>query len=112
MIVISTPLAAVGVFSVVYTGLLFARLSRRLTSVTRRADYSGWYFVGSALVAVAVASQAMHGIAVLAPLQAPPALLSDWFPLVGIHIPLSAGVTIDLALAWHYWKWVLWERAS
>ena len=110
MIVITTPLGAVGLLAVVYLAFLFANLSRRLCAVTKMADYHHWFFVGGALVALAAASQVIRGIASLAPDRAFPVLLDPWFSLLSFHVPLSVGVTLCLVLVLVYWGWILKER--
>ena len=110
MIVITTPLAPVGLVAIAYLGMLFANLSRRLGTVTRVADRSRWFAVANGLVILAAVSQAIRGTAALAPRLAPPILLQPWFALVSSHIPLAIGVTLDLALVWHYWQWILKEE--
>jgi hypothetical protein len=110
MIIITTPLAPMGLLAVAYLGFLFATLSRRLSTVTKMADYHRWFKIASALVAVAAMSQVIRGTAALAPQLAFPVLLEPWFALVSFHIPLALGVTLDLALVWYYWKWILVER--
>jgi len=110
MIVITTPLAPMGLLAVAYLGFLFAALSKRLSTVTKMADHHRWFRVASGLVAVAAMSQVIRGAAALAPQLALPVLLEPWFALVSFHIPLAIGVTLDLALVWYYWKWILVER--
>ncbi len=110
MIVITTPLAPVGLLAVVYLGFLFATLSRRLSAVTGLAEHHRWFGLASALVAVAATSQMIRGVAALAPQLAHPVLLEPWFALVSFHIPLAMGVTLDFVLVWYYWKWILKEK--
>ena len=110
MIVITTPLGSVGLLSIAYLVLLFARFSRRLAAVTRMPDRYGWYLVASSLVALATASQLMRGIAALATNAAPSILLQIWFVLVTFHIPLAVGATLALLLVWWDWQWILREE--
>lgn len=110
MIVITTPLGPVGLLAVVYMGLLFANFSRRLSAVTRTTHRHRWFQAANGLVALAAVSQVVRGTAALAPQLAPPVLLEPWFSLVSFHVPLAIGVTLDLALVWHYWGWILKEK--
>jgi hypothetical protein len=110
MIVVTTPLGAVGLMAIVYLTFLFANLSRRLCTVTKRANYSHWFLVAGSLVALAAGSQVVRGIARLAPDHALPILLDPWFSLLTFHVPLSIGVTLCLVLVWTYWGWILQER--
>ncbi len=109
MIVITTPLGAMGLLSIAYLGLLFANFSRRLSAVTKMADHYRWFWLGSALIALAAMSQTVHGIATLAPDAAWPFLLEPWFCLTGFYLPLALGVTLDLVIVWYYWGWIFRE---
>lgn len=110
MKVIATPLGPLGLFAILYLGVLFANFSRRLGAVTKMKKYYRWFSVANVFIAIAALSQMTRGIAALTPNQALPALLSPWFALLTFHIPLAIGVTIDLALVWHYWGWILKEK--
>ncbi|HDQ71253.1 MAG TPA: hypothetical protein ENN19_04035 [Chloroflexi bacterium] len=110
MIVITTPLGAIGLLAVAYMGLLFANFSRRLGAVTKMANYYRWFWLASALVTLAAMSQMVRGITALAPEAALPFLLEPWFSLVSFYLPFATGVTLDLVLVWYYWGWILRER--
>ena len=111
MIVITTPLACVGLLAIAYLGSLFANFSRRLSTVTRMVDRSRWFRLSSGLVALAAASQVIRGTAALAPQDiVPSVLLNPWFPILSFHIPLAIGVVLDLLLVLYYWGWILKER--
>jgi hypothetical protein len=110
MSVITTPLGPVALLAVAYLGTLFADLTRRLSAVRKTPDHYGWFRVGSSFVTVAAFSQAVRGIAALAPHLAPPVLLETWFAVLSYHIPLCLGVTLLLALVLHHWKWTLTEK--
>jgi len=110
MIVITTPLGPVGLLAIVYLNILFANFSRRLSAVTKQADYYRWFQVAGGFVLLAAMSQIVRGIAALAPHLALPVLLTPWFALVSFHAPLALGVTLDLVLVWHYWSWILKEK--
>ena len=109
MIVITTPLGSVGLLSIAYLVLLFARFSRRLAAVTKMRDRYGWYLVASALVTLATGSQLMRGIADLAGDAAPTIMLEPAFVFVTFHTPLAVGVTLALILVWWDWQWILRE---
>jgi len=112
MIVITTPLGAVGLLAVVYLGFLFANFSRRLGAVTKMANHHRWFQVANVFVTLAAMSQVVRGTAALAPNLAPPVLLESWFALVSFYIPLVIGVTLDLVLVWYYWGWILKEKVE
>ena len=110
MIVITTPLGAIGLLSVAYLSLLFANFSRRLSAVTKMADHYHWFWLASGLVALSAMSQTIRGIATLAPEAAWPFLLEPWFYLTSFYLPLALGVTLDLVIVWYYWGWIFRER--
>ena len=110
MKIITTPLGPLGLFAILYLGVLFANFSRRLGTVTRMAAYYRWFGAANVFIAIAALSQMVRGVAALTPNQALPSLLSPWFALFTFHIPLAIGVTIDLALVWYYWGWILKEK--
>ncbi len=112
MIVITTPLGAVGLLALVYLGVLFASFSRRLGAVTKLASRHRWFALANCLIAVAAVSQIVRGIAALSPELACPFLLESWFALVSFHIPLALGLTVDLVLVWYYWGWILTEKVE
>jgi len=112
MIVITTPLAPIGLLSIAYLSFLFANLSRRLSAVTKMKDYHHWFIVASGFVTLAALSQAIRGTADLACQLTLPVLLEPWFALVSFHIPLAVGMTIDLVLVWYYWGWILKEKVK
>jgi hypothetical protein len=112
MIVITTPLGAMGLLAVVYVGFLFANFSRRLSAVRKMANHCRWFQAANGFVSLAAMSQIVRGIAALAPQFAYPNLLEPWFALASFHIPLTIGVTLDLALVWYYWGWILREKVE
>jgi uncharacterized membrane protein YczE len=112
MIVIATPLGPVGLLSILLLGILFANFSRRLSAVTKMASHHRWFQVANGFIGLAAVSQVVRSIAALAPDLAPPIVLEDWFSLVSFHIPVVIGVTIDLALVWYYWAWILKEKVE
>jgi hypothetical protein len=110
MIVMTTPLGAMALLAIVYLSFLFGNLSRRLGVVTKMANRYRWFQVAGGLIALAATSQIVRGTAALAPDKAMPVLLEPWFALVSFHIPLAAGVILDLVLVWYYWGWILKEE--
>ena len=110
MKVVTIPLGPVGLFAVLYMGVLFANFSRRLGAVTKMAELYRWFWVANIFIALAAMSQLVRGIAAVAPEFVLPFFSSSWFPLVTFHIPLAIGVTLDLALVWHYWHWIFKEK--
>ncbi len=111
MRVLTAPLSPVGLAAIVYVSFLFARLSRRLNAVAKKADHTNWFWVASGFLIVATVSQAVQTTAILAPERALPILLEPWFPLVTFHLPLAIGATIDIVLVWYYWGWIVKEGA-
>ncbi len=112
MLVITTPLAPLGLVAILYLSDLFDALSSKLNAVTKKGNYLGWFKVANGLILIAALSQAVRGTAALAPDQAPVMLRTDWFALLSFHLPLAIGVTLDLALVWYYWNWILKEQVE
>ncbi len=112
MIAITIPLGAVGLLSLAHLSVLFANFSRRLSVVTKMAAHYRWAYLAAGLFTLAALSQMVRGIATLAPQQALPVLLTPGFALVTFHIPIALGVTIDLAVVWYYWRWILRESVD
>ena len=112
MIVITTPLGPVGLLAIVYLGFLFANFSSRLGAVTKMTSKHHWFLIANGFVVLAAMSQMVRGTAGLAPEVAFPVLLEPWFALVTFHIPLAIGVTLDLAVVWYYWRWILKEKVK
>lgn len=110
MIVITTPLGAIGLLAIAYLSSLFANFSRRLSAVTKMAKHYHLFLIADVSIVIAALSQIMRSTAALAPDLAPPVLLEPWFSLVTFHIPLVIGVTTDLALIRYYWGWILKEK--
>ncbi len=112
MKVITIPLGPVGLFAVLYLGVLFANFSRRLGAVTKMAERYRWFVVSNTFIALAATSQMVRGIVAVAPDSGFSFLLSSWFALITFHIPLAIGMTLDLVLVWHYWSWILKEKVE
>jgi uncharacterized paraquat-inducible protein A len=110
MIVITTPLGAIGLLAIAYLSSLFANFSRRLSTVTKMANHYRWFLMADIFIVITALSQIMRSTATLAPDLAPHVLLTPWFSLVTFHIPLVIGVTIDLVLVRYYWGWILREK--
>ena len=110
MIVVTSPLSVAGLLALLYMSLLFDNLSRRLGDVTKKTDHLRWYPLAHVCLGVAALSQLIRSTAHLAPQLALPFLLEPWFALVSFHLPLAVGVTVCLALVWHYWHWILTEK--
>lgn len=110
MKVITTLLGPIGLLAVFYLGVLFANFSRRLGAVTKMPEHYRWFRMANSFVALAAMSQVVRGTVAVASDYALPFLLSSWFSVVTFHIPLAIGVTLDLALVWYYWRWILKEE--
>ena len=110
MRVIATPLGPIGLIAIIYLGLIFANFSRRLCAVTKLKYRARLFNVGSSVLALAVASQIVRSSASLAPDLAPAVLLEPWFVITTFYVPFALGVTIEVALVWHYWGWTFREK--
>jgi len=72
--------------------------------------YKG-YYVAASFVGLALLVRFVRATVFWAPPDAIPSLLSSaFFYLFLYHLPLAVGLTLGLALTWHYWSWLLKER--
>ncbi len=110
MDIISAPLGALGLLSVIYAFYILANLSRRYGEVIRMPPhYRGFYFA-IGLVAVALFSHLLRDMVLLDPEQGPAWLNSDRFYLLAFYLPLALAVTLAIIIAWRYWSWILKEQ--
>ncbi|MBU0703018.1 MAG: hypothetical protein KKC18_04050 [Chloroflexi bacterium] len=111
MKVVTTLLSPIGLLAIFYLGVLFANFSRRLGAVTKMPEHYRWFSIANFFVALAATSQLVRGtVAIASDYYVLPFLLAPWFSMVTFHIPLAIGVTLDLALVWYYWRWILKEE--
>ena len=95
----------------IYALLILAQLGKKLGAVTKmRSVYRG-YYAASALVGLSLILRLVRASVFWAQRDELPAALNE--PLLYLllyHLPLAVGLTIGLAITWHYWKWLLKER--
>jgi hypothetical protein len=69
------------------------------------------YYLAAFFVTLALIGRSLRVSVFWAPQDAIPSLLnSQPFYLFLYHVPLAAGLTLGLAITWHYWGWLLKER--
>ncbi len=107
-----TPLGIIGLLGVAFMLYIFANLSRRLGAVTKmRPYYRGLYVAIGLLTISGLARVALNSLELAPELGAG---ISDipLFSLVAYHIPFTLAMVISVALAWHYWSWLLKEKLA
>jgi hypothetical protein len=102
---------SLGLLGVAYLLVVLGLLSSRLGAVLKMPPMYRWFYLGAALVGLAwLAYLARVSLAAdpsqTASLASPAA--EAWLLLL-YHLPLAAGLTIGLVVAWRYWAWLLNE---
>jgi len=109
--IVGAILGTFGLISLIYALLILAQLGKKLGAVTKmRSVYRGYYaavvLVGLSLVLRLVRASVFWA----EPDSLPAALNEPLLYLLLYHLPLAVGMTVGLAITWHYWKWLLKER--
>jgi hypothetical protein len=107
--VVAALAGSLGLLSLVLATWILAQLSKRLGEVTKMPPYYRGFYVSMACLSVAVMVHFLRMSVFLAEGLGPPMLHSDVFYLGTYYIPLAVGMTLDLAIAWRYWSWLLRE---
>ncbi len=103
-------LGTAGLGAVTLVIAIIARLTHRWEQVTGARSYYRWFYLSAGLLGLAALLRLLR-VVHLGP-HAEPALLSEpwsWLYLCLYHLPLIAGTTIALVVAWRDWGW-LWGR--
>lgn len=98
-----------GLLSTIFLLYILAQLSKKIGEVTTMPAYYRGFFVSQGLIVVALASYLFRVEARLSPEEYAPIFNSALFYSVTFHVPLALGLTIALAITWHYWDWLLRE---
>lgn len=96
-------LGLVGETSIVILLVVMAQLSQRLGVVTRRAPVFRWFYLSLGLVCFGLSLQL---IAILEPSD------SILRHPIAIRLPMLAGLSLAVVIAWRYWSWLLNERGN
>lgn len=109
MSVVAALAGSLGLLSLILATWILAQLSKRLGEVTKMPHYYRGFYVSVACLSVAVVAHFLRMSVFLAEELGPPMFHSDVFYLCTYYIPLAVGMTLDLAIAWRYWSWLLRE---
>ncbi|MBN1262185.1 MAG: hypothetical protein JXB35_16020 [Anaerolineae bacterium] len=83
-------------------------LSSRMGTVTRMPPYHRWFNVGNAFLGLGTLGYVAQCSAALA--GKPAVVLTPDFELLAFHLPLTAGVIINLIVTLKYWGWLAKSR--
>ncbi len=102
---------SLGLLAAAYLLVVLGLLSSRLGAVLKMPPAHRWFYLGAGLVGVAwlaylvrVSLAADSSLATV--LHSP---VAENLTFVLYHLPLAAGLTIGLGVAWRYWAWLLRE---
>jgi hypothetical protein len=104
-------LGSAGLGSVLYALVILAQFGRKLGAVTKMRPFYRGYYVAIGCVGMALVIWFIRTSVFWAPPEETPSLLnSPVFYLLSYHLPLAIGLSLGLAITWHYWSWLLKER--
>ncbi len=109
MNIVAALAGSLGLLSLILATWILARLSKRLGEVTKMPRYYRGFYVSMACLSITVMAHFLRMSVFLAEDLGPPILHSDVFYLCTYYIPLTIGMTLNLAIAWRYWSWLLRE---
>ena len=109
--VVGAILGSVGIISLIYGLFVLAQFGRKLGAVTKmRAFYRGYYAAAGCLGLALVVRFIRASVFWAPPETISAALNAPLFYLLLYHLPLALGLSVGLAITWHYWSWLLKER--
>jgi hypothetical protein len=109
--IIGATLGAMGLISVLYALVILAQFGRKLGAVTKMRPFYRGYYVAAGCVGLALVMRFIRASVFWAPRETIPSLLNaPAFYLLLYHLPLAIGLSLGLAITWHYWGWLLKER--
>lgn len=108
--IVGAILGTFALISLIYALLILAQLGRKLGAVTKMHSTYRGYYAAAVLVGLALVVRLLRASVFWAePGELPSALNEPLLYLLLYHLPLAVGMTIGLAITWHYWKWLLKE---
>jgi chromate transport protein ChrA len=111
MDIVGAILGSIGLISILYALMILAQFGRKLGAVTKMKPFYRGYYLSVACVAIALVARFIRAAVFWDPNSAIPAMLNSvLFNLLLYHLPLAIGLSLGLALTWHYWGWLLKER--
>jgi hypothetical protein len=109
--ILGAVLGSLGLCSLIYALLILAQFGRKLGAVTKMRSFYKGYYVAACCVGLALVLRLIRASVFWAPPATIPTLLnSPTFYLLLYHLPLAIGLSLGLAITWHYWSWLLKER--
>jgi hypothetical protein len=109
--IIGATLGAMGLISVLYALVILAQFGRKLGAVTKMRPFYRGYYVAAGCVGLALVMRFIRASVFWAPHETIPSVLNaPAFYLLLYHLPLAIGLSLGLAITWHYWGWLLKER--
>jgi hypothetical protein len=109
--IIGAVLGAMGLISVLYALLVLAQFGRKLGAVTKMRPFYRGYWVAAGCVGLALVMRFIRASVFRAPPESVPSMVNaPSFYLLLYHLPLVIGLSLGLAVTWHYWSWLLKER--
>ena len=109
--IIGATLGAMGLISVLYALIILAQFGRKLGAVTKMRPFYRGYYLAAGCVGLALVIRFIRASVFWAPRETIPSLLNaPVFYLLLYHLPLAIGLSLGLAITWHYWGWLLKER--
>ncbi len=111
MPIIGAILGSMCLVSLLYALLTLAQFGRKLGAVTKMKPFYKGYYVAASCVGLALIIRLVRVTAFWATEDRIPSMLdSSLFYLFLYHLPLAIGLSLGLAITWHYWSWLLKER--
>lgn len=113
MMLLFAVLGTAGLSAVALVLAIIARLTQRWESVTRVKSHYQWFYVSVGLLLIAAFSRLVRSVYLVS--DAGPAALTSpwsWVYVLLYHLPLIAGATISVIVAWRNWGWLLRERSG
>jgi hypothetical protein len=109
--IIGAIAGSAGLGALLYALLILAQFGRKLGAVTKMRPLYKGYYVAACCLGLALVVRFIRVSVFWAPEEAVPALLnSPIFYLLLYHLPVALGLSLGVALTWHYWSWLLKER--
>jgi hypothetical protein len=111
MEIVGAVLGSMGLVSILYALVILAQFGRKLGAVTKMKPFYKGYYLSALCVTLALVTRFIRAAVFWAPNDAiPPVLNSPLFNLLLYHLPLAIGLSLGLAITWHYWSWLLKEQ--
>lgn len=109
--IIGAILGSMGLVSILYALLILAQFGRKLGAVTKMKPFYKGYYLAACCVGLALIARFVRVTVFWVPREPiPPMLNSPLFYLLLHHLPLAVGLSLGVAITWHYWSWLLKER--